>query len=79
MGNDAKYIVFDTGLLEDIIIFSMIRDHEEMAHRLRLKPVSAGFVEFRKSGPECYGKSMSLELVSREVDTKIARRALNFK
>ncbi len=75
---DAKYIVFDTGVIEDIIIFSLIQDHAEMAQRLRHKPVSAGFIEFNQSGPVCYGKSMSLVLDAREVDTKIARRALNF-
>jgi len=76
--DNAKYIVFDSGAIEDIIIFSMIQDHAMMAHRLRLMPVSAGFVEFLIDGPVCYGKSMSLELDSREIDTKIVRRALNF-
>jgi len=75
MNGDAKYIVFDSGVIEDIIIFSMIQDHAKMAHRLRSKPVSAGFIEFSQSGPTCYGKSTSLELESRE----IVRRALNFK
>lgn len=79
MNGDAKYIVFDSGVIEDIIIFSLIQEHAMMAHRLRLKPISAGFVEFRQSGPECYGKSKSLVLDSREIDTKIVRRALNFK
>lgn len=78
MNDDAKYIVFDAGVIEDIIVFSLIQDHAKMANRLMLKPVSAGFIMFRETGPQCYGKSRSLDLESREIDTKIARRALNF-
>lgn len=73
----TKYIVFNLGTIEDMIIFSGLQQHANIAHKMRLagEVVSAGFLRLSKDGPICYGDSLSLETTSRpEEDTKIARR-----
>jgi len=79
MFDDAKYIVFEDNGLEDIVIFSILQTHNVMAHRLRFRAISAGFIRISDDGePVCYGKSESLRLDSRALeDTSIAKRALN--
>ena len=81
----VKYIVFNDDRLEDIVIFSELQTHSEIAHGLPGEVVSAGFIRIFSDGEidvrvECYGESISLEVESRpEQDTKIARRALNLQ
>jgi len=76
----TKYIVFDFDAIEDMIIFSGLHTHDQIANNfLRYTPISAGFIEINDGKPFCYGKSISLELESREIDTKIALRVLNLQ
>lgn len=73
----TKYIVFNFGSLEDMIIFSGLQQHVNIAHKMRLtgEVVSAGLLRLSKDGPICYGDSLSLNTSSRpDEDTKIARR-----
>lgn len=83
----GKYIVYDRGGAEDIIIFSQLEVHSEVARRLRLDVISAGFISFGTAireydaavvpDPLCFGKSETLRVVSRGMeDNKVARRAL---
>jgi len=69
-----KYVVFDNGLVEDMIIFSDLTQHADVARGLEV--VSAGFIQIF-DGVCCYGDSISLGVKSRpEEDEKIARRVL---
>ena len=75
----TKYIVFKQDHLEDIIIFSGLQQHVDIANKLNLTVVSAGFIKFvpLEDYIECYGDSFSLKVKSRpEEDAQIARRAL---
>lgn len=68
----AKYIRWDTGLVDAIIIFPDFVQHRDMAAGLHGKIISAGFIN-----PEtlnCYGKSISLDLKSLPEDSDLARR-----
>ena len=70
----TKYIVFDNGLLDDMLIFSDMQKHEDIARGLTV--VSAGFLSIYNNKISCYGESISLELKARPEDEKIAYRAL---
>ena len=74
----AKYIVFvnDSGF-EEIVVFSGSRSHDFFGW---LKPISAGFVGNSYGDTPCglktYGKSLSLDLDSREEDQALLDRLL---
>mgnify|MGYP006323090813 FL=1 len=87
-----KYICFlneETGQ-EEIIVFPKTINHDcfaEMAggiksqlhgvwHRVRRSPISAGFVAQFKDGLICYGRSMTLDLPTRDCDTEILNKQL---
>ena len=69
-GDNGKYIIVQKGSLEEPIIFSPLISHEEMARKINAKVVSAGFINFRL---ECWGKSETLDIESREKDTELIR------
>ena len=72
---NAKYIVFDSDGIEDMIIFSALQQHADIAAALDLNPVSAGSID---EGQHCFGQSTSLGISSRpEEDRAIARRVFN--
>lgn len=76
-----KYICYDNGLLDVIIVFPDMIDHNDMRCRLNVpieNVLSAGFVAAEnENGPSCYGMSVSLKVESRPViDTKILRKFL---
>lgn len=81
----VKYITFDTGLIDDIVIFSDMQQHAEIARGLPGTPISAGFISIGVNQDyeiqvKCYGNSISLKLESRpEEDERLARRALNLE
>lgn len=83
MINRTKYIIFDSGLNDEIVIFSDMQEHAHIARGLGMI-VSAGFISigFNEDGQldaSCFGKSVSLDVESRpEIDSKIARKALGF-
>lgn len=73
----TKYIVFDDGRFEDIVIFSELQEHRDMARGLPGVVVSAGFIQV-DDDCHCYGKSLSLKVESRpERDAQLARRTLD--
>jgi len=67
---DLKYIVVEGALCDEIIIFSNIILHADIAKKLGAGVISAGFI---KKDWTCYGESVSLKLKSRPVeDTELA-------
>jgi hypothetical protein len=82
MIRDAKYIIWDDGLTECAIVFNNHLTHADMALRLNVKPISAGFVRF-ESNPQdptveaiAFGESVSLRLKSRREDSHILKDIL---
>lgn len=75
-----KYICFDNGLYDEIVMFVDSNDHKQFAMRLNLKDeaiISAGFVTFYSDGPECFGQSVSLNKKCRDIiDTNLLVRYL---
>jgi len=82
VSKEAKYIVVKMrtgigGSWEDhIIVFGSNLIHKAMAEPYSpRKVVGAGFIRFTDKGPYCYGKSESLGVESRPVDTVLAKIA----
>lgn len=86
----CKYIILkgrhqDTGVDHELpVIFPNIMVHKEVAESLCrhedfgfLQAVSAGFVSFTPRGPECHGRSESLNLNSRPQDSKVLKMLEN--
>lgn len=71
----AKYIIWDNGLNDCVMIFSNHIAHANVAMALNVTPVSAGFVEFTSNGDIVNvivsGESVSLHCSSRPEDSKI--------
>lgn len=74
-----KYIVYKSGNLEDIMVFSELLNHSEAARAVgKENVISAGFMHVEPAGEyeltcSCYGHSATLELKSRgEADAKVA-------
>lgn len=76
--NDLKYITYDNGICQVIVMFSPIIQHVNMAMDLRVDPdevIGAGFVHMEENTtPYCYGKSVSLKKDCHEGDNDILRR-----
>lgn len=73
-----KYIIFDRG--NDIkypVIFSKTITHKEIAEKINLEIISAGFIDFEEYIADdfklyCYGESLGLNVKSRgKIDTKL--------
>jgi hypothetical protein len=82
-GLDPKYITMIHEGLEVMLIFSPSLVHKDVAdallkHRPGTKILSAGFVQVSQIDNEdtCYGESVSLNLQSRPVDSKLATEML---
>jgi hypothetical protein len=61
------------------ILFSLLVNHSDMARIVHDEVISAGFVAFGKDECgntqfECYGKSVSLDIGSKDDDTKAINR-----
>lgn len=79
-----KYILDDYG---NFAIFSPVNTHSDMARGFYKKPVSAGFCTIAgvrtdsdkvdEIRVQCYGKSISLNLDSREQDGEIISNKIN--
>lgn len=77
-----KYIIYNQGhLMNLVVLFERLTNHDDMARKLgpQVEIKSAGFVtldieEGRYPVPKCYGKSVSLNKVSREQDSEIVRK-----
>lgn len=81
---EMKYVVVDSDDGEQLVIFPKNIDHDEMANvlsyikhgtsqnwkRIFRKPVSAGFTD----GVLCYGRSESLNLKARSIDTSLLQK-----
>lgn len=82
--NKTKYIVFESGYSEDILIFGSTQKHSDVVNMMRLTKddiISAGFVAIYEDNGEvvvrCYGESTSLNIKSRaKEDTFLAKFAL---
>ncbi len=68
--NKMKYIRYDTGLYESVIIFDHITQHQEVAQKMRSieSVVSAGFVDIVDGKFRCYGRSISLDIGSKPIE-----------
>jgi hypothetical protein len=84
----AKYIIIEVSLLETPIIFSPTLTHSDVARSLtggdRSKVLSAGFVTITPKRDygidvDCFGRSESLDLGSRETDGAILARTLEIE
>lgn len=74
--SSMKYIVVDTGLVDAIIIFPDVIQHNTFAESFPYI-VSAGFITMSPKGVyTCYGKSYSLGIGSREIDSQIANEQI---
>ena len=71
-----KYIIFDNGLLDYIVVFPDGIQHADMD--CDGQAISAGFIRLNQDTGlwECYGESVSLELEARPVDNIIANNQL---
>ena len=68
---DAKYIIVEQDGFEMPYLFSPLVKHSEFAYKIGNKVISAGFISIGEFGINCYGKSDSLNIVSRgEKDVK---------
>lgn len=73
----AKYVVYDRGGIELMIIFSGLERHDEMTRGIRWPVVSAGFIEWYDGELYCGGKSESLGIDSRPQDVVLAEQILS--
>lgn len=87
-----KYVCFKNEELgfDEVMVFPATINHNCFAegvsriknqttgqwHRVTRTPVSAGFVTFLKDKAVCFGKSITLNLESREEDTLILNKQL---
>lgn len=72
-----KYIIVKAGIceLETPILFPDTMGHNEIANKLGLPVVSAGFCVAQFNGNfYCYGQSVSLGIKSRDEDTEVLNR-----
>lgn len=72
-----KYITFDTGLIEAIIIFPEYVMHRDIG--IQGEILGAGFIEVIDGQWNCYGESISLKVKSRPEDSKIANNYIGIK
>ena len=77
---EMKYIRYDAGIADAVVIFSNFLDHSQVALSLcpnRELLVSAGFVKFDYEGNLiCFGKSHSLGLASDPKDVALIERQI---
>lgn len=77
---EMKYICWDNGGFDEIIVFSSHRPHDVMAGVLNIKRDairSAGFVTVRDDGGvQCYGRSHGLGVAAHPDDTALLNRNL---
>ena len=78
MNMALKYIVYDNGMFDEIVVFTDSNDHNNFRLKLGIKledVISAGFISVSVDGPYCYGRSTSLDRLSRcDVDTALLTR-----
>jgi len=74
-----KYITFDTGFCNAIIVFPAVLYHRDM--NVNGTILGAGFITLSKTGDtyrwHCYGDSVSLNVKSRAEDSEIANLMLS--
>ena len=78
MAENPKYIIFEGPLCQEVVIFSSVMTHSNVAICIGHEVVSAGFVEFSEH-PQAYGESVSLGIKSRPEDTARILRHLNIE
>jgi hypothetical protein len=79
MKGKGKYIIVDDGFLEHPILFSHCVYHNVMAKKVGDKVISAGFFDLDKNGKFiCFGKSISLNVEARDIDSNILDSFFNY-
>jgi hypothetical protein len=79
----AKYLTWDDGITDCVVVFSRHLSHADIANKLQIAPLSAGFVDFifdqntSKIIADAYGESVSLKLKSTNDDHKLIQKAIN--
>lgn len=74
----SKYIVFSNGRMEIPVVFPETMGHDDMARFINMVVVSAGFCYIDNDGKySCNGKSDTLNVKARVVDTALLNIALN--
>ncbi len=79
---DMKYISYDNGMYDDIVIFSSSRSHQEMVDSLNIKKedlLGAGFISMGDGKFYCHGRSTTLGLNSRPNDSKIINKFMKLE
>lgn len=74
--NRMKYIMVDNGMYDAPVIFDKAIEHTEVAQWVVGAVISAGFIRYTKSGMQCYGESIGLQIKSREEDSAIVNRMI---
>jgi len=80
MDIELKYVVTDEN---DFAMFSKLSNHNDVARGLYGTPVGAGFCNLRQKvdsedvSVNCYGRSISLGIKSREEDELVINRKIN--
>lgn len=74
----SKYLIFESGDIEAVVVFSSILLHQDVAGRRKIK--SAGFCALDNNGNwVAYGESVSLNCRSRPEDAEILNQHLSRK
>ncbi len=76
--NKMKYIIYDTGLYESVMIFDHITQHVDVAQRIHSieSVVSAGFISVVDGKFQCFGRSLSLDIDSRPEDSDYVNKMM---
>lgn len=73
-----KYITFDNGLIDAIVIFPEYVMHSDVGIKGTI--LGAGFIEIVDGKWNCHGNSISLSVASRpDEDSKIANKFIGLK
>lgn len=73
----TKYVVLQMGSIEVPIVFAELLKHADVAAQMGGVPISAGFCYIADDQFVCYGESTSLNITSREKDSKLLTRFIS--
>lgn len=84
MSEGMKYIAYDRPFsYQTILIFAADIDHATAANQMHIDTddiISAGFIKWFDTGPECYGQSTSLKKKARpKLDTELLKRQMRIE
>lgn len=74
----AKFVTFDTSLIDAVIIFPDSFSHLDMIFKMCAEPISAGFVSLSDQGElYTYGRSVSLGIGTKVTDIDLIKKMLD--